>query len=236
MSNILHIDTTTYLAGDTHALLGPLMRQFRDNEVRGSSIIILGDVGLGFDQDKEEQLLRNCDVFLSATENDLYLIRGNHDKPSLWQEGGENAWSTSFQHIHFVPDGQLMMIQGKRYVALGGAISVDRSARELGVDYWADEEFTPPTGVIAGLHGVLAHTGPFFPGLGSIMDYIHRDHDLRFDLAREEDAVMSTIALLQPAIWYCGHFHRSQTLQVDNTFCRCLDIGEIYQLPAHEPF
>ncbi len=231
MHNIIHINTTTYLVGDTHALIIRTLNEFKQRGITGSAIIILGDVGLGFVQQEEEEKLHYCDNALAESKNELYLIRGNHDKPAFWREGGEKLWPQTYQHIHFVRDGQQMMIQGKLFAAYGGAISVDRSTPKPGGAYWPDEEFIPPTEAIEGLHGVLAHVGPFSPGNDGIQDYIDVDDKLESDLQREEKAVMSSIELLQPAVWYGGHYHRSITLQIGNTICRCLDVREIYQLP-----
>ncbi len=231
MENIIHINTTTYLVGDTHALLGALMKEIQNRGITGSSFIILGDISLGIIQWEEEMKLRNCETFLASTQNELYLIRGNHDNPAFWREGGEKLWPQAYQHIHFVRDGQLMMIQGKLYVAFGGGISVDRMSHNPLNKYWPDENFVPPTAPIEGLYGVLAHIGPFSAGHDAIQHLFEKDDKLESDLIHEEKTVMDSIELLQPAVWYGGHYHRSETLQIGNTHCRCLDKREIYQLP-----
>ncbi len=219
-----NIQSPTYLVGDVHGKLVTLMQTLTEQRISQSAIIILGDVGLGFLSNDKDRL-HHCDDLLEQSSNNLYLIRGNHDKPQLWSE-----WKQTFKRIHFLQDGQMLTIDNKLYLVYGGAISVDRCKRRVDEDYWTQEPFTPPTEAIPNLHGVLAHTGPFAQGWGGIRDYIMRDASLSRDLEKEQDDVMATIKLLQPKHWYCGHFHMSEHLQVESTACHCLDINEILRL------
>ncbi len=223
-SPMIDIHSPTYLVGDVHGKLASLMQTLAVHCISQSSIIILGDVGLGFHPSDADKL-HYCDALLEEGGNHLYLIRGNHDKPQLW-----SAWKHTFKHIHFLQDAQRLTIDKKLYVVYGGAVSVDRSKRVKDVDYWAQEPFTPPTEAIPKLYGVLAHTGPFAQGWGGIMDYIRRDAGLRDDLSREQDDVAKTISLLHPKRWYCGHFHMSESLHIESCECRCLDIAEILRI------
>ncbi len=226
MTQVITIKEDTYLVGDVHGKILSLINNLQSNQLAGSSFILLGDVGIGFDA-KDEQKLHHCDVLLQNTGNHFYLIRGNHDNPRCWQD---SAWLIPFENIHFVNDGQQLIIGSKRYVAFGGAISVDRCTRTLGLDYWNGEAFVPPKSRIKDIQGVLAHTGPFAQGWGSIMSYIVRDVALRHDLAKEQDDILDTIKLLRPEQWFCGHFHISENTCVENTLCRCLNIDEIVPL------
>lgn len=231
MNTTISIQNDTYLIGDIHGRMVTIIEQIKHKQLTKSSFILLGDVGMGFHEDNKH-LLSYCDELLQASDNQFYLIRGNHDNPQCWRDSN---WAPPLHNIHFVQDGQQFIIKDRLYIALGGAISVDRTQRILGRDYWAEEAFCPALEPIPNLQGVLAHTGPFAKGWGGIMSYIVRDMPLRDDLFKEQEDINATIRQLQPQQWFCGHFHCSESIRIENTQCRCLDIDEIIPLPDPEP-
>lgn len=113
----------TRFIGDVHGLKNDLaiILQNIPNDI--SSVIQVGDLGVGFDQG---QYWHNSldEMLLSVNGR---FIRGNHDNPAQCRE--MKSW---------IKDGTVE----NDVMFLGGAWSIDYNYRTLGVDYWQDEELS----------------------------------------------------------------------------------------------
>ena len=104
------------------------------------NFIQLGDFGLGFKDPKTEwDIMSMINLRLKEGNSMLYVIRGNHDNPSFWKLG----LGFDFSNIVFQPDDSMMFIEDKMCYFAGGAISIDRTRRRQGVDYWGAETYIP---------------------------------------------------------------------------------------------
>lgn len=84
---------------------------------------------------------------------DMTLVlgsRGNHDNPELLDQAARenpadlpHQFVTLKEHVLYAPDGTLWEWEGVRFAALGGARSVDWSARKPGKEWWAGEVSDP---------------------------------------------------------------------------------------------
>lgn len=211
-----------FLVGDLHGKFPTLIEQIYRYGITDSTIIILGDIGLGFhSKEKESNLLEHLSNTCNELNLNIYLMRGNHDNPSYW-EG-----SLDYSNIHLLPDG-FITIEDTKFFCVGGAISVDRQFRKEGVSYWGNEvinyeKIEKLLSVNQEVDVVLTHAT-----CNEYLPVVSRDFgiDLDKDLKKERDFLSKVYKKFPNQKWYFGHFHLSAN--VGNG--KCLDELEFYQL------
>ena len=78
----------------------------------------------------------------AALSRPVFWIRGNHEHyPSMPWLNGTHPVEVA-PHISFVPDGQILDINGLRIGCLGGAASIDYRFRVLNADWFQAENIT----------------------------------------------------------------------------------------------
>jgi hypothetical protein len=147
----------------------------------------------------------------------MYVIRGNHDNPAFWE------WGTSFHlsNIEFVPDDYTRIIEDKVCYFAGGAVSVDRTRRRQGIDYWCGEQYTPqPVRYIQDeidilfTHDVYHPCSPYTITNSDVVNYFANvDENLIEDLQNSQsfmEYLYQDIIETNPNfVWYHGHYHES---------------------------
>lgn len=223
----IHIDGPVFFMGDLHGNPDALFTAAEQIDAcrepssgmkqSPCNLIILGDVGLGFD---------TCTLFLQEAFTELreegwniYLVRGNHDNPLYWTEGIEGAT--------VLPDNKIVTINGQRVFVSGGGTSIDRSKRVLNRSYWEKEELFVPKHIpreVGRVYAVLSHTGPEPPMIHNkflIDDWLAADRGLGADLELERIQV-DRLASMRPKLWFYGHFHVNCLHEVNGIVCRAL--------------
>ncbi len=187
--------------------------------IRNSQLVQVGDFGLGFGNKNEEELkLKTLNKTLKAGNNLLYVIRGNHDDPAYFQK-----WQ-KIGNIRLLPDYTVLELGGYSVFLAGGAISIDRTTRSEGKNYWKEEEFVfdsrklePVIREIKNINIIVTHSAPseFWPfdfDL-NVHGYMMRDKQLKSDLDKDRAAHTSLLKQVSskfvPTHWYYGHFHAS---------------------------
>ena len=231
-----------YFIGDTHGNTTAI-RHFLDRDIADEDFLIhVGDFGaisknqFGLNVSKFIKSMDKLDMMLKKCFNKLYIIRGNHDDPVCFDgRWGAERWS----NIEFLPDYSTKEIGGKKFLFVGGAISVDRlrSIRENGA-YWWDEEVKFDESKIQKCDVLVTHTAD---SLSLGMDWSNidgwifgwngqkGDPNLIKDLTEEGQKMLKIRELCQPDHWFCGHYHNSISTNIENTRIRVLDINEIYE-------
>jgi hypothetical protein len=176
------------------------------------TILHLGDF-LGFGRG-------DCNYFLNHVERALVeaggiqlgFVDGNHENfPFLHKfPHDERGVAQLRPHIAWLPRGLRWEWDGMRFLALGGATSMDKVHRRPQFSWFQEEEITwaQAEEVIAGgpVDVVIAHDVPggvFVPGLymGWPEEAMRRADGHR--------AMLTEIAtIIRPAVWIHGHFHK----------------------------
>lgn len=218
-----------YFIGDTHGDFVGLLAKIKWLNIKNSNLIQVGDFGLGFRSLNDDMtLIKKINNFLLKSSNHLYVIRGNHDDPSFFDG------SIKRSNIHLLPDYSVISLEERTILLVGGAISIDRKIRRLGIDFWNEEPFVLDQiklDSIISLNNpeiIVTHTAPSFvfpQSYGEIVfAYAKKDPVLLNELENERKLVDNFYKTLtkekKPKDWYYGHFHQSHRERIQNIdFC-----------------
>lgn len=214
-----------HFIGDTHGDCRPLAR-WNDTHFK-SNLFHVGDYGAGFPwmDERSEKLAKAVE----ARKNRIFVVRGNHDDPS-WFDG-----RTLSNALTFVQDNTVIEAGGLRVLCVGGATSIDRTARCNGVDFWTGEEFAWK-GFVAPCDVVVTHSAGSWTGLDSygamVLGWSSRDPDLMSDLDDERalhDLFLEKLVNSgnKPRAWFHGHFHERLVKEHHGIPFRGLNINEL---------
>jgi UDP-2,3-diacylglucosamine pyrophosphatase LpxH len=203
--------------GDVHSEFYELAHRLTVRKIRDSVLVQVGDFGVGFyEKQVEKENLAILNKTLEASNNLLYVIRGNHDDPAYFKKGQRIG------NIQFVPDYSTLELEGYTVFLAGGAISIDRTSRIEGKNYWKEEEFVldaewleTSLKEVKKIDIVVTHNAPteFWPFEISnlVWAYARRDDDLISHLAKEREMHSKLLKYLTgkfaPSHWYYGHYH-----------------------------
>ena len=149
-------------------------------------------------------------------KNKARFIRGNHDNPIVCRK-----------HKQWIKDGHFE--NGMMFI--GGALSIDRSQRTEGFDWWRDEECShdqfyqfmdkiekekPEI--------IVTHDCPL-----RVIPFIKGSHH-GYDNSRTQQALQAIFELHQPKLWVHGHHHVSFRMTIEGTKFICLSELEILEI------
>lgn len=215
--------------GDTHGYFDALKNIAQ--EVSDFAIVHVGDVGLGFNSLKTELeiLTKKLQPHCIKNNNDLILLRGNHDSNQRFAE----LRKKNLQNIYFPQDYEMYSINNKTIMFVGGAISVDRSGRTPGVSYWSDEKVILKESQCQKCNILVTHTSPSWCFPQTFGEIVHNwaleDSFLIQDLTKERSIMDKIFELCQPSYHVYGHFHSSWSETIRNCEHRLLNINEFWE-------
>lgn len=200
-------------AGDWH-MNGPYAaKAIEYARERGANVVVhLGDFGYTF----ERRYMLLVAAALRWAGIPLLFVDGNHedfDQLHRYPVNTHGLRSLGYQGIWHLPRGTRWQWGDTRFLALGGAHSVDRQAREEGVSWWPQERITPFQATIVVNRGpadvLIAHDCPSgvpIPGLDTTGRQFPLAEITRSDQHR---ALLRTVvdAVRPRAIWH-GHYHQ----------------------------
>jgi len=238
-----------FITGDKHRNFEYIKDFCRDmNTRRKDVLIILGDSGFNYYEDARDDKLKKEISELNIT---LFCLHGNKENrvQNVGTYGlrsfcdGKVYYEPKYPNIYFAIDGEVYTFEGKKYMVVGGAHSVDKiSCLQKGKPFWEDEM---PDNTIKSkveeklavednkIYGMLTHTCP--------IDYIPTE---MFMSTRQNAAIKSkprkvkSKKLFKPDIdrsteewlgklekqldykvWYCGHYHIDKQIDKINMMC-----------------
>lgn len=205
--------------GDTHGKFSELIWKLTQLNIENVSYVQVGDFGIGFSKlNDETKKLSELNDLLASTNSSMYVIRGNHDDPDMW-----NSHVFNFDRITLVKDNTILKIEGKWCLFAGGAPSIDKIDRIEGITWWADEvyEFSDPE-IPAGCeslacvftHDVYHPISAFNMSAPIVTSYLALDADLLEILSKSQQEMKSLYSWIESKFgvdnldWYHGHYHK----------------------------
>lgn len=224
-----------FITGDKHRRFG-IVKQFcrKMNTRRKDVLIILGDAGFNYYGDKRDDKLKKEISQLNIT---LFCLHGNKEnRPQNVGTygirsfcGGKVCYEPKYPDIFFAIDGEIYTFEGRKYMVVGGAHSVDKMyCLEEGMPFWYDEmpddkiKETVESNLQKEdnkIHGMMTHTCP--------IDYLPTEMFMSTSQnARIKRKPRKSKKLFKPDIdrsteiwlgkleknidykvWFCGHYH-----------------------------
>lgn len=224
-----------YLLGDVHGRFDDLnMYILKTPKLKNCDVIVCGDFGVGFRSDDEKKSLRALDTTLMGRFINFYVIRGNHDDPSLFVHEDERNPDYVFDNIDLCADNTILQLMvdnttQQTFYLVGGGISIDRKVRKPGRTYWENEivppmdektkEFIENNRPETGYDALICHVAPsesrkhIFPKEkdGSFIDAFGlwmKDDKLSEDIKKEYETIEKYMEYIKPKLFYHGHYHK----------------------------
>lgn len=187
----------------------------------------VGDLGLGFGTvDSELAHLNAINNVCKANNNVFCVIRGNHDSPKRFAE-----FRNKFSNVYLPEDYEVCEWNDRKIQFIGGALSIDRSARIDGNSYWKDEGVVFNKTKCQKVDILVTHTAPShcFPQQFNEMVYgwARVDSSLLEELTAERAVMDEIFKLCKPSYHVYGHFHTSRMEEINGCKHNLLDINEI---------
>jgi predicted phosphodiesterase len=217
-----------YIVGDIHGKWDHLFLKIKASEIRNFILIGVGDLGVGFlDADKQARQFDYVNSFFGGKGIDFIGIRGNHDDPSYYDG------SIDYSNFKLLPDYTSLTLNGKEFLFVGGAVSIDRKIRKEGVSYWTDEKFILDHSKIKRCDVLVTHSAPTWSGpfdKSGISGWCDRDDTLWDECLQERKDHDVLIKLCGASRHYCGHFHTSSSVDFDGCISTILDELEVKEI------
>ena len=230
-----------YITGDKHRHFKGLIEFCKTNCLRQKDVIvILGDAGFNYYMDERDDKLKKQ---LNEVGVTLFCIYGNKEKrPETIATygiqtfcGGVVYYEPNYPNLLFAKDGEVYDFNGKQFMTIGGAHSVDKlRCLEEGLPFFEDEmpdaerkETIEKALAARGnkLDGFLTHTCPLslIPTETFISTRRNAENSRKAVKKRKDeyplDVDRSTEEWLETLMgkvsfekWYCGHYHVDKTL------------------------
>lgn len=133
MFNVITTDKNlTFFIGDIHGEFKAIKNWIDINSLSNCNLIFCGDFGFGFSSIKHElSELSKPNKKCIKNNVDCYIIRGNHDDPSYYNE---DIPKVNFSNIKTVSDYTIIQTPEHNILCVGGAVSVDRINRKTMYD------------------------------------------------------------------------------------------------------
>lgn len=214
------------LVGDLHGSPDALVEAFQmAYEHRVQAIIQLGDYGYGWrlDGNGECSFAELTSEMALEASIPFYFIDGNHENFDLLETkpvGSDGLRLVAWMVWH-IPRGATLKVGETTFLALGGAYSVDKPHRTLGVSWWPQEMITQDDvdkAILAGPADVLlTHDVPY--GIQDDLELISRLNSM-FGIGAAERS-LDNQRLISKVLASCGaqrvfhgHLHRAYDAQL----------------------
>lgn len=215
------------LLGDTHGTANTVLAAVKRFQSQGiTDILQVGDFGV-WPGKHGQVFLAYVNTLLNKYGVTMYVTPGNHEdyaQINSWHVH-EDGWMRARSNILVAPRGHRWEWEGKSFVSLGGAPSVDRgwrvrAQRTQGYPVWWPEEAITGEDMMktmAGGHAdiMVAHDAP--RGVPQIETRIAGNPggfeaaDLEYALQGRND-MLSVVDVVRPKLFFHGHYH----FQVDD--------------------
>jgi len=146
----------------------------------------------------------------------VYWCDGNHEDH---QELGLRVTDELWPNVFYKPRGSLLDLpDGRRVMFFGGALSIDRESRQIGIDWFPQEVISDYDIRSLTYEGpvdiVISHTCPREFDIG----VVGKEEGYFNDSSRT--ALSYILHHYRPKLWYFGHWHYYKTMYESKFNCR----------------
>lgn len=217
-----------YIVGDIHAEFKYLTDNFI-NKFSPDILLCCGDFGYWWNNKVH---LFYHDYLLTNKKCKIYFCDGNHERHDLLKKLViEHGWKKPIEikrNVFYCPRGSsLTLPNGKNVLFFGGADSIDKGLRTVGVDWFQEENITQydidRIDNSIKYHIVISHTCPKF-----------LVNDMKITLGLSSfypkysdpncDALNEVFNKVKPSEWFFGHWHNNYSNVVNGCKFTCLNM------------
>lgn len=189
-----------------------------------SRIVQLGDFGYWPHMPDGQRFLTRVSKSLVQAGLPLYWLDGNHENHDaiadllnpLITPGSRIPTAPFVLHapaVHYIPRGSRWEWDGVKFLALGGAYSIDKNHRTPGLSWWAGETITDADveRAIAGGEEVdvmLSHDCPFGAHPFLDIDPVDRQKDRWPESRANRERLRMVCDVVRPKELFHGHYHK----------------------------
>jgi len=216
------------IIGDIHAAFGRLKEQVEQLDLRSCYLICVGDLGIGFQHPAKGEMhaVKKLNTLFAERDISFMSIRGNHDDPEYFN----GAKQINLSHFRLLPDYYHEVINGERFLFVGGAISIDRYYREVGRSYWIGEKFNYDESKIVDCDVLITHSAPTWNGpfdKAGLSGWCEKDKTLWDECFEERKNHDKLIVKSKAKMHYAGHFHEYHWVEFKDCYSTILSIEQI---------
>ena len=169
-------------------------------------------------------------------EKKILFVPGNHENYNAIEKCpfvkiyGNYARKIS-ENVFALERGNIYNIEGKNFLSIGGAWSIDQNWRIPFVSWWPQEQMSyseinnffnrKQINEIEQIDYVITHTAPF----EVVQNYFSQHEDKNYSMEKFFDQIIEKHGE-KIVKWYCGHWHKSIHHFVNNIEVKIFDIGE----------
>jgi len=203
-----------YITGDTHGLFD-INKLDYFNKIYISDkdvLIILGDVGIVWKNEDLENMKKIYEI-LGIT---IIFIDGNHENfhllntfPVIEKYGAKMHRISN--NIFHVLRGEIMTINDKSFLCIGGARSIDRMYRKLNKSYWVEEMITD-----ADIENAINNLSTRNFKVDYILTHCCDSKTIRKYFGYTSDLSTDRLQFIDKLVkykkWFFGHYHKDRCL------------------------
>lgn len=188
-------------AGDVHGDINNLLKIFKYAKDNNCDLIIqVGDFGYGFPGHKN--FLNKIKSLIRQFNIPLYFIKGNHDNHEWLVYKKITKLSDNF---FFIPNGVNFEFDSVKFIAYGGAYSIDKARRTEGKDWWRDEEISiqdvnDSVGKTADI--IISHDAPYTSNIADMMYLLPIEEAME-----NRKKLQAIVEEIKPKFLIHGHYH-----------------------------
>jgi len=217
------------LLGDIHGDWRELFYRIQLKKISNANIISVGDLGMGFNSNQDRIKSGLLDKEFKQKNINFYSIRGNHDDPSFFK-GNDRICLDNFE---LVEDYSVFEHNSKLIQLIGGAVSIDRTGRTVGVSYWEDEGVVFNRDTCQKVDILVTHTAPSFCAPQKFNEMVYgwarEDAYLLEDLTDERAVMDEIFKICNPKYHFYGHFHFANNETINECRHKLLNIDELFE-------
>lgn len=216
------------ILGDIHGQFGRLKEQIERLDLKNCYMLQVGDLGIGFQHPAKGEMhgIKKLNTLFKSRDIHFMSIRGNHDDPEYFN----GLSKVKLSHFKLLPDYYTKVLNGERFLFVGGAVSIDRVYRIPGRSYWSNEIFNYDPSRVINCDVLVTHSAPTWCGpldKTSLSSWIEKDKTLWDECFKERCEHDKLLSQCKAKKHYCGHFHVSTWADNGNCTSRILNIEEI---------
>jgi len=194
------------IAGDTHGDKDNILHLTSKASGNGcEKILILGDFGYFPHMANGQSFLDYCEKMAKTHKIEIHWIKGNHDNHEALA-----AYSGAVKirpHVIFHQNLHVWKWGKYNFCAVGGAYSIDKNHRTIGIDWWIDEQVSMADvynceDIKENVDIIVSHDCPMSVNINSHLDFKNDP-----ETANNRNKLQAIVDVLKPSKVFHGHYH-----------------------------